>query len=234
MKATFAARTKEINQQKRLENIKKKNPNNRQQIVSLKLTNRPLAWRYRDVDVCASFYAQRTAKFVQWFDSFGLRDGAFWPQWGRFKCAASYCRGLYRETLWAGFVLNKIICSFIRCCTRQDGKNIGRPFHSLIALPTVCPDKWVQMGYSQPFSGVCIKQYKGQVTQAPITRTKTITTKMHALDWLRCSTQNTPTLIQPIEGVHLYRYRFRSRYRGRCDLALTPGILETCSWNPME
>ncbi|XP_033626877.1 protein FAM92A-like [Asterias rubens] len=33
MKATFAARTKEINQQKRLENIKKKNPNNRQQIA---------------------------------------------------------------------------------------------------------------------------------------------------------------------------------------------------------
>ena len=36
MKATFVARTKEINQQKKLENVRKKNPNNRQQIVSLK------------------------------------------------------------------------------------------------------------------------------------------------------------------------------------------------------
>ena len=26
-------------------------------------------------------------------------------------------------------------------------------------------------------------------------------------------------LIRPIEGVHFYRYRFRSRYRGLCDLA---------------
>ncbi|XP_038068066.1 protein FAM92A-like isoform X1 [Patiria miniata] len=33
MKATFAARTKEINEQKKLENIRKKNPNNRQQIA---------------------------------------------------------------------------------------------------------------------------------------------------------------------------------------------------------
>ena len=30
-----------------------------------------------------------------------------------------------------------------------------------------------------------------------------------------------PTLSQPIEGVHLYRYRFRSR--GLCDLALNQG-----------
>jgi len=40
-------------------------------------------------------------------------------------------------------------------------------------------------------------------------------------DGLNCSTQNTPTLIQPIEGVHFYRYRFRSRYRGLCDWAFT-------------
>ena len=34
---------------------------------------------------------------------------------------------------------------------------------------------------------------KGLVTQAPITRTKTRTIQMHALDWSKCSTQNTPT-----------------------------------------
>ena len=33
---------------------------------------------------------------------------------------------------------------------------------------------------------------KGQVTQAPITRTKTIMIKMHALDLLKCPTQNLP------------------------------------------
>ena len=77
---------------------------------------------------------------------------------------------------------------------------------------------------------------KGPVTQAPITRTKTRTIQMHALDWLKCSTQNTPTLVQPIEGVHLYRYRFRysfrSRYRGLCDRALSglifPGEKNVC------
>ena len=51
-------------------------------------------------------------------------------------------------------------------------------------------------------------------SHAPITGT----IKMHVLDWLKCSAQNTPTLIQPIEGVHFYR--FRSRYRGLCDRAL--------------
>ena len=49
------------------------------------------------------------------------------------------------------------------------------------------------------------------------TRTTTKPIKMQALDWLKCSTQNTSTLIQPIEGVHFYRSRFRSRYRGLCD-----------------
>ena len=38
---------------------------------------------------------------------------------------------------------------------------------------------------------------------------------MHALDWLNCFTQNTPTLIKPIEGVHFNRSRYRSRYRSR-------------------
>ena len=38
---------------------------------------------------------------------------------------------------------------------------------------------------------------------------------MHDLGWLKCSTQNTPTLVQPIEGVHFYG----SRYRGLCDRA---------------
>ena len=42
---------------------------------------------------------------------------------------------------------------------------------------------------------------------------------MHALNWLKCSTQYTPTLIQPIEGVHFYRFHFCSRYRGLCDRA---------------
>ena len=33
---------------------------------------------------------------------------------------------------------------------------------------------------------------------------------MQALDWLNCSKQNTPKLIQPIEGVHFYCSRFLS------------------------
>ena len=65
------------------------------------------------------------------------------------------------------------------------------------------------------------------VTQALITRMKMIIIQMHAFDWLKCSTQNTPTLIQPIEGMHLYRYRFRSRYRGLCDVALSLSVKST-------
>ena len=61
--------------------------------------------------------------------------------------------------------------------------------------------------------------YKDQVTQVPTART--ITIQMHALDRLKCSTQNTPTLIQPIEGVHLYRYPFHFRYQGPGDFACT-------------
>ena len=60
---------------------------------------------------------------------------------------------------------------------------------------------------------------KGPVTQAPITRTKTRTIKMHARDWLNCSTKKTPTLIQPIEGEHFYQYRFCSPDWGLCALA---------------
>ena len=70
----------------------------------------------------------------------------------------------------------------------------------------------------KPESKKCRQQTKGPVTQAPITRTKTRTIQMHGRDWLNCSTQNTPTLNQPIEGVHFYRYRCRSR--GLCDRAL--------------
>ena len=50
---------------------------------------------------------------------------------------------------------------------------------------------------------------KGPVTQAPITRTKTRTIQMHALDWLnergRIILRGS---IQPIASVHFYRSRF--------------------------
>ena len=52
---------------------------------------------------------------------------------------------------------------------------------------------------------------KSPVTQALITRMKSRMIKMYALDWLYCSTQNTPMLIQPIIGVHFYQSCFRYR-----------------------
>ena len=61
---------------------------------------------------------------------------------------------------------------------------------------------------------------KGPVTQVPITRTKTRIMKMQALDWLNCSLQNTPMLIQTIEGMHFCLCRFRCHYRSLCDLAI--------------
>ena len=60
------------------------------------------------------------------------------------------------------------------------------------------------------------------VTQAPITRTKTRTIKMHALDWLNERGRILCGAFQPIEGVHFYRSRYCSRYRGLCDRAITP------------
>ena len=57
------------------------------------------------------------------------------------------------------------------------------------------------------------KPFKGPVTQAPITRIKMKTIKMHALDWLNERGRILRRAFQPIEGVHFYRYRFRSRYR---------------------
>ena len=64
----------------------------------------------------------------------------------------------------------------------------------------------------------CVK--KGPVTQAPITRMKTITIKMHTLDWLNERGRILRGAIQPIASVHFYRSLFRSRYRGLCDRAL--------------
>ena len=52
---------------------------------------------------------------------------------------------------------------------------------------------------------------KGQVTQAPITRTKTITIKMHAFDWLNEHEHILRGAIQQIKGVHFYHFYFRSR-----------------------
>ena len=65
-------------------------------------------------------------------------------------------------------------------------------------------------------------QTKGQVTPATMTRMKTITIKMHALDWLNERGRNLRGAFQLIEGVYFYPYLFCSRYRGLCDLALTP------------
>ena len=48
---------------------------------------------------------------------------------------------------------------------------------------------------------------------------------MHALDWLDERGRILHGAFQPIEGVHFYFSRYRSRYRGLCDRALTG---ETC------
>ena len=44
---------------------------------------------------------------------------------------------------------------------------------------------------------------------------------MHALDWLNERGRILSGAFQPIEGVHFYRSRYRSRYRGLCDRAFT-------------
>ena len=48
---------------------------------------------------------------------------------------------------------------------------------------------------------------------------------MHALDWLNKRGRILHGAIEPIEGVHFYRSRFRSRYRGLCDRALRDSML---------
>ena len=48
----------------------------------------------------------------------------------------------------------------------------------------------------------CGGRAKGPVTQAPITRTKTRTIKMHAFDWLNKRGRVLRGAFQPIEGVH--------------------------------
>ena len=47
---------------------------------------------------------------------------------------------------------------------------------------------------------------------------------MHALDWLNERGRILRGAFQPIEGVHFYRSRFRSRYRGLCDRAFRSAI----------
>ena len=55
---------------------------------------------------------------------------------------------------------------------------------------------------------------------------------MHALDWLNERGRILRGAIQPIEGVHFYRSRFRSRYRGLCDWAFNQLTLCTTSVCP--
>ena len=50
---------------------------------------------------------------------------------------------------------------------------------------------------------------------------------MLSLDWLKERGRILRGAIQPIEGVHFYRSRFRSRYRGLCDRVFIP--LEVCT-----
>ena len=45
---------------------------------------------------------------------------------------------------------------------------------------------------------------------------------MHALDWLNGRRRILSGAFQPIEGLHLYRSRYRSRYRGLCDRSFMP------------
>ena len=106
------------------------------------------------------------------------------------------------------------------------GTSVGKSYSQLETFEGHGQDQGQRMSWSlwPPCnSRPATHKPKGQVTQASITRTKTITVKMHALDWLDERGRILCGSFQPIEGVHFYRSR--SRYRGLCDWALTAGVV---------